>query len=81
MPNSQLKSDGLCKVFGCYLAKETEVDVTIDEVTSVIEVCTRHEDFFQSTPIEDYAIGLTFLGELEVRLIAAQPAVPVAPEE
>lgn len=77
----QNKDDGVCVIYGCYLAKgDGQVTVMIDSTPIDLELCDRHFSFFQTTDPEHYSIGTTFRNEVEVRPIAAQPA-PVAPEE
>lgn len=70
-----------CDIYGDRRPAIPDQTVTaiVDGEVTTLEVCEEHYIFFRDTLPENYAIGRTFTGEVEVRHIPKQPATPADP--
>lgn len=77
------KSPNLCHIFGCNQVQKpgVTIGVLVEDESRNLKVCDYHQAFFEDFDSSMYAIGLTYLREVEVRLIPAQPTTPTPPEE
>lgn len=64
-----------CDVYGCLgIQSGATVLVDVDGEQKALMVCDEHQVFFTTTHPNEYALGLTTKGTVEIRLV---PAIPV----
>lgn len=66
-----------CKLYGCNrdLEPDSTLVFTIDDVDLTVEVCAFHKEMFSDIGPENYNAGLSFNGQVEVRLVPAAVAI------
>jgi hypothetical protein len=77
-----MKSSLTCEIFGCLETKvpNAVVTVDIDGTTHNYQVCAEHQRFLKEGDPALYHIGLTYLGEPEIRVRPAFPTPAVVVE-
>jgi hypothetical protein len=76
-----MKDPKYCDFYGCYRSKNEENALTaivVGEQSKDIVACNYHHEMLEVMDPSLYSIGLTYIGEPEIRLHPAVPASPPA---